>query len=245
MIYKYKIFVITHNKIFENIYNNIDISNLIFINISNKKLEEPLYKKYNIIDIKTYSNFISIGDYYTESEVIYNIYKNKLYNGLTHIGFSHYDVGVKCMNTDKNIINTVNENINNKYHLNISPFEFVYDYGQHILADETKPNTITGFGKNCYDFIINEYNNFYNTSYSVGDIKSIVNLCSCFFIDIERFENMMIWISDIIERKILNQFDTNRLYRIQGGLLERFYAVWLSLNVNETDLLYCEHKKDW
>lgn len=245
MIYKYKIFVITHNKIFENIYNNIDDSNLIFINISNKKLEESLYKKYDILDIKNMPNFISIGNYYTESEVIYNIYKNKLYNGLSHVGFSHYDVGFKCMKTDMTVIDTINKNIKCVYHLNTSPFDFLFDYNQNILADDRQPNMLVGSGKNCYAFIIDEYNNFYNTSYGVDDIKPVVNLCSCFFIDVGRFENMMIWISNIIERGILNQFDTNRLYRIQGGLLERFYAVWLSLNVNETDILYCEHKKDW
>lgn len=230
----YKIFVITHKDIFEYMYKNENISNYVFVNVSENILDEHLYQNYNVLDIKN-DKFIPLGKWYTESEVIYNIYKNKMYENLTHIGFLHYDV------EPNNLSNFIEQNIFEKCHINMQPFEFNWDYNQHIMADDTQTETLVGDGRNCYELIFQKYNEYYNTNKTYNDMGSIINLCSCFFIDVVRFEKMMEWIVWVIESKELDKYDNLHRHRLQGGLLERFYAVWLSLNYDKCDKIDLYH----
>ena len=239
----YNIFVVTHKNIFDFIYVDECLDNFKFVNISEKKLSSELYDKYNIIDIKE-TDFIDLGKHYTESEVIYNVYKNNLFKSLTYIGFMHYDVGTKQLNTDNSLTDYLNEHLDKTDHINLQPFDFVWDYNQHILADENFPEMLVGNGKNCYDFILEKYNEFYNTKKTLNDLYGTINLCSCFVLEVKQFKLMMIWISWIIESKCLDVFDTLHRYRIQGGLLERFYAVWLKLNIVRTDIFTVDHMCD-
>lgn len=234
-----KIFVVTHKHIFKDLYMGEDISNFTFVNISDDRIEEHYYKEYDVIDIKNES-FVHLGKYYTESEVIYNVYKQKMYKGLTHIGFTHYDVGTKCLSTNNSLSCALNEPTI-PFHINLQPFGFVWDYNQHILADESQPETLVGAGRNCYDYILEKYNTFYKTNISINDLIGQINLCSCFVLDINSFERMMGWVSWVIESRDLEKFDTLHRHRIQGGLLERFYAVWIRLNVSTNIVLNLDH----
>jgi hypothetical protein len=234
----YKIFVVTHKNIFDFIYAQEDLSKYKFVNISNNKLSNSLYEKYDILDIKD-NNFIDLGKYYTESEVIYNVYKNNLYEGLSHIGFTHYDVGTKNLQTNKSVSNYFNQY--ETKHVNLQPFDFNWDFNQRILADDTQPETLTGSGKNCYFFILEKYNEFYGTNINLENLNGTINLCSCFILETTLFTKMMEWISWVIESKCLDKFDTLHRYRLQGGLLERFYAVWIKLNVLESKVFPVDH----
>ena len=236
----YSIFVITHKNIFDFVYTGERLCNFKFMNVSDSQLQLELYDKYNVVDIKQ-TNFINLGKHYTESEVIYNVYKNNLYESLPYIGFIHYDVGTKQIQTNVSLTAYLDKYLDSIDHINLQPFDFNWDYYQRILADANFPETLVGDGKNCYDFILEKYNEFYNTKKTINDLSGIINLCSCFILKVEYFKLMMSWISWIIETKCLDVFDTLHRYRIQGGLLERFYAVWLKLNVANSYIFAVDH----
>lgn len=236
----YKIFVVTHKNIFDFIYEKEDISKYKFVNVSNNNLAIELYNKYDLLNIKE-NNFIDLGKYYTESEVIYNVYKNNLHKDLSYVGFTHYDVGTKHLQTNESLSRYLNNYLDKYKHINLQPFEFNWDYNQHILADETQPETLTGPGKNCYQFILEKYNEYYNSQLTLSNLNGTINLCSCLVLDTKSFDSMMKWVSWVIESGCLNKFDTLHRYRIQGGLLERFYAVWIKLNIIESSVFPVDH----
>jgi len=108
--------------------------------------------------------------------------------------------------------------------------------------DISKPNVQRGKGKNCYEAILEDFNKFYGTEITINQIlNEDINLCSSFILQVHIFEDMMAFISNIIESEKLNLFDTNHKHRIQGGLLERYYGLWLILketNVTKFPLVH-------
>ncbi|WP_316796886.1 hypothetical protein [Pedobacter agri] len=222
---RYKIFVIFHDKIIEEYYDSSVLENLVFINVNpNNKYNYP---GLNILNLHDLENFIPLGKWYAESEVIYNIKRNDdLIRELDYIGFIHHDIDFKIM-TDSYI----QEEISRTQLINLQPYSFQVDFNQKILMDEKFPEKLKGQGNNCYLSIFNDFNRFYDTNYNVKDFLGIgvVNLCACFIIRKNLFDSMMQFIDPIIESHRLDRYDTGRKYRIQGGFMERYYATWFML----------------
>jgi hypothetical protein len=235
----FEIFVITHRTaIPEFYYNDKDFetykNNFKFINVSNNKVEDNYF---SYIDLQASSNFIPLGKYYAEWEAIYNIYKNKMYTK-EYIGFLHYDKELLTFNNETNVLFRINkfitENRDKKIHISFQNHSSREMYNQNILADVNQPNVQEGKGMNCFDYILNDYNNFFKTNYTIDDVlaKGQINMCSTFLVKVDLFEKMMLWISDVIQSKKLEVFDTNHQYRQQGGLLERYASIFLNLEQN-------------
>ena len=228
---KWKIYIVTHKTIREHYYSNDTKFNDVnwgFINVSENKLNNlDWYQKYDIIDMYDLPNFKSLGPWYAETEAIYNIYKNNIHDDYDYIGFIHHDYELKDVFGDFNITEKINETLN-KYDL-VYLSTVKSDYNQRILADEANPNQLVGEGVNCYDYIIKDYNNFYNTVENIDEWKSdyIKNICSAFLCNKEDFIKMMEFSSHIIESKKLEVFDTEHKYRFQGGIFERYFSVFL------------------
>ena len=55
------------------------------------------------------------------------------------------------------------------------------------------------------------------------------------------FDRMMAFTNSIVDSKKLDAFDTIHQYRIQGGLLERYYAVWMLLQKVKFSVLPLPH----
>lgn len=228
---KWKIFIVTHKTIREHYYvndKNFNNENWGFINVSKEKLHDNIwYEKYHIIDMNKLPSFKPLGSQYAETEAIYNVYKNDIYLDYDYIGFIHHDYELKDEFGDFNITEKINKLLDNYELLYLSSING--DYHQKILADETIPNQQVGDGVNCYDYIINDYNNFYKKNENVeewkGDYKK--NICSAFLCNKEDFVKMMEFSSSIIESKKLDIFDVNKKYRFQGGIFERYFSVFL------------------
>lgn len=222
---KYKIFIIFHDEIDVSYYDESIINNVVFVNVNPQN--KSIYKNLNVINLHEIKNFISLGKWYAESEVIYNIYKNQdILEGMDYIGFAHYDIDFTQITDD-----SLQNNFRGWDLINLQPYTFKEDFKQNILMDEKRPNRLSGSGINCYSSIFNDFNKNYSTHHSVDKYfeNSFVCLCASFIVKKEIFNEMMLFITTIIESKKLDAYDTKHKYRIQGGLLERYYASWFLL----------------
>jgi len=226
MSLKYRIFIIFHDTLNLQYYNKSILRNIVFINV--REGNKNRYPELNIINLHELKNFIPIGSYYAESEVVYNLYKNTyLIDDIDFVGFLHHDIDCSPLTDD--IIQTLittNKLISFETHL------FKADYNQNILMDAELPNELCGVGKNCYETIFQDYNSFNNTHHLLPDFYEINNeiiLCSCFLVHKEVFYDLMEFSSGIIESKKLNGYDIKHKHRIQGGFMERYYATWFML----------------
>lgn len=252
---KWKIYIVSHKEIFDDMYigdplfNN---ENYIFLNVGpNKKLENG--SKYQCINQNKLIGFEPLGKWWAESEGIYNIWKSGIYKDLDYIGFLQYDKEfclVKRTLFRKNRtniterINKVLQKCGKKGHISLETHDIVWDYNQRILADVNKPNTLQGEGYNCYYYILDDYNTYFGTKYTIEDVlkQKKINLCSCFLVDIETFEKMMGFWDYVVRSRRLEQFDTEHKYRIQGGLAERYYGIFLALEQMDMEDISIVHK---
>jgi len=246
---KWKIYIVAHKKIHDCMYKAdsfFNKDNYTIFNVADKRIK--ISKKYSVVNQTDLSNYQQLGKWWAESEAIYNIYYNKeLYKDLDYIGFIHYDKELRLIETNQtNVTQQINEYLLDKDngHVCLELHNTVIDYNQRILADIDQPNTLVGDGKNCYDYILEDYNNYFKTNYTIEDFlnKKNINLCSCFLIDINTFEKMMGFINNVILSKRLEVFDTNHQYRIQGGLMERYFGLFLTFEFNTfSDLSLYHH----
>jgi hypothetical protein len=232
---KWTVYIITHKHIFPWLYTkdkDFNRSNYRFVNTSSHQLKITNSLFYQVMDLAREPGFIPLGDHYAESEAIYNIYKNpKFYSRLDYIGFLHYDFEFISDDGSCNITEQINGYLQDKTKAHIA---FITNnttaiYHLRMLADVNQPNTLCGTGYNCYDYILNDYNNYFHTNYTLDDMfrQQSINMCSSFLIDIQTFLKMMGLIADVIESGKLDFFDTRHQFRIQSHLLERYYSVFL------------------
>lgn len=238
----WKIYIASHNAIIDDMYvgdplfNN---ENYIFLNVGQKEklINSEKYECIKQIDL---DNYVSLGKWWAESEGIYNIWRSGIYKELDYIGFLHWDkefclVKKTLFNQNRtNITERINEwlkKCDNKAHISLETHSIIKDYRQKILADINKPNTLQGEGYHCYNYILNDYNTYFSTNYTLIDllIKRKINLCSCFLVDVKTFEKMMCFFDYVVKSKRLEMFDTEHQYRIQGGLAERYFGIFLAL----------------
>lgn len=243
---KWKIFIATHKKIYDKMYQGdykFNNEQYVFLNVGQSdKLDNS--EKYHVINQKELPNFVSLGKWWAESEGIYNIWRSGIYKSLDFVGFLHYDKEL-CL-TEKRLFHRRNitqrigkyllENPN-RAHISFETHDIQRDYNQHILADVNQPDTLQGEGNNCYDYILKDYNDYFKTSYTLEDLlnRKEINLCSCFMMDTNTFEKMMKFWDSIVMSKKLEQFDTKHQYRIQGGLAERYFGVFLAFEYEEME----------
>ena len=221
-----KIFVIYHDSVNDDFYDPSMIDYFTFINVTNRDI--VIDQRYTNIKLSEFKSFIPLGKWYAESEVIYNVYKNPyLYSDTDYIGFIHHDMDISMINTVR--LEQLISNGSNEFVI-FQPYNFKAVYKQKILMDEKQPNVFSGVGKNCFDSIFDDYNNYYKTTCAARNFfNSTVGLCSAFIIKKQVFDEMMEFIDTIVISHKLENYDTNHKYRIQGGLLERYYASWLLL----------------
>lgn len=254
---KWKIYIVAHNKIIDEMYmndNGFNNDNYVFLNVGSRELLGNS-EKYRCINQYDLENSVKLGKWWAESEGIYNIWRSGAYKDLDYIGFIHYDKELRLIK--KRVLKYNNTNITqriNKYlvnrdhgHISFETHKIREDYNQKILADIKKPNILVGEGRNCYDYILDDYNRYFKTQYDIQDLlgKKEINLCSCFLIDIENFEKMMKFWDWIVSSKNLDVFDTEHKYRLQGGLAERYFGVYLMFAYKKNlDLSLIHHYND-
>ena len=237
----WNIFIITHKHIFQKMYEGDPLfsqDNYKFINISDQVLDECYTQKYSIINMHEMQDFIPLGVEYAESEAIYNLYKNaRYYQALDFVGFLHYDKELKLHTGKNNITERINNYLHDKQkaHISFCAHDMAFIHSQSIMADPNRPYTLIGKGKNCIDYILSDFNSFFNTKFTLKSLLSRknINMESCFLIDTPTFIKMMQFCAYIIESKKLEIFDPSHQQRFQGQLLERYFGVFLALEYDE------------
>lgn len=252
----WKVYIVAHEQLYDDMY------------LGDPKFDEKHYEVLNVgakgrilntgklstVDQKALENYESLGKWWAESEGIYNLWKSGCYKNLEYIGFIHYDLelrlehpGMKWNKT--NITQRITDYLNRhqRAHISFATFQPQEDYRQRILADVNQPNTLTGKGYNCYEYILDDYNKYFGTNYKKEDLfaRKQINLCSCFLINTEEFDKMMQFWDWVVKSKKLEIFDTEHKYRLQGGLAERYFGVYLAFAYDKLlDLTLIHHYND-
>lgn len=264
----WKVFIFCHNVIWDEMYAgdpDFNREHYTFFKLGLHDLSRNSGKDYLISSEFDYPIHWDAASY-AELTGLYCIYKNRLHEGLDYIGFSHYDkehrlIGSggdvkineleaarlqfevkreKC-NGATNITAMIQEAISSPHpvHVSLESHEFKKIYDQRVLMDDSQPDAFVGEGVNCIDRILEDYNAFFNTQYTMDDVAKdgFLNMCDCFVTPVATFEKLMSFISPIIESRKLDIYDTKRQHRLQGGLLERYIAVFFALEqIDKIDL---------
>lgn len=227
--HKFRIFIIFHNDINLGYYHGSFIRYITFVNVTpnNPSVKKLTDLGCHVINQYEFKNFISLGKQYAESEVIYNIYKNPyLTEDVDYVGFMQYDMHTHDLSKEE-----LDSLIDSYKHIAFDEHLIKSDYQVGYLMDSQYPEKWIGRGKNCYLSILEDYNRFYRTNHTLKEIiPGEINLCCTFLLEKDHYNNMMAFISNVIESKRLDIFDTKRAFRMQGGLLERYFGVWLTIN---------------
>jgi hypothetical protein len=204
---------------------------------------------------------------YAELTALYCVYKNRLHDGLDYVGFSHYDKEHRLLSAgggiDSRKLEAARRRVEEKgkkskaptnvtarideliakspspIHISLEshPFQKIYD--QRVLMDDRQPDVFVGDGVNCMDRILEDYNAFFKSSFTMADVAGdgFLNMCDCFVTPSHVFEKLMSFLTPIIESRKLDIYDTKRQHRLQGGLLERYVAVFFALEkIDKKDL---------
>ncbi len=249
---RWKVYIAAHDRLVDNFLSvdpGFNRENYEILNVGPNDHIKRMIDIYEL-DQKKLKTFTSLGKWWAESEGIYNLWKSGIYRDLDYIGFIHYDLELKLRDGFHLRSSNISERINkilqaskDSVHISFETHDIKTDYNQKILADFDKPNILQGEGRNCYDYILAEYNDFFKTNHSIDELmtKSGINLCSCFFVDIAHFEEMMNFFEWVINKKELDLLDTEHKNRLQGGLAERFFGVYLAFaysNMHDLSLIH-------
>ncbi len=204
--------------------------------------------------------------HYAEFTGLYCVYKNRLHAGLDYIGFSHYDKEHRLLGTGDpadiaaleaarirtevkrqradgptDVTARIQRLVDSgsPVHVSLESHEFRKIYDQRVLMDDRQPDAFVGAGINCFDRILDDYNACFGTRHTLAEVgrDGVLNMCDCFVTPVPLFEKLMSFIVPVIESRKLDVYDTRRRHRLQGGLLERYVAVFFALEkIGKADL---------
>jgi hypothetical protein len=185
---KIQIYIVFHKEIFDDCYKNIPDSILLeyftFIAVNEsipKKYTKNKYKIINEWELPIYdSNFQTRG--YNENSAIYHIYINNLHKNYDLIGFFQYD-----MVFNNNIIDYILNKNNNNNNL----------YALLTLDFNTCSQTHFHYNMSTCDFLIREYEQYFNTIFSKNKQYP---MCNTFIIPIKNYEDIMLWVISLYEK---------------------------------------------
>jgi hypothetical protein len=221
---KLNIYIVFHNKFFEEMYEELDENEKKSITLYGVKNKQDT--TLNIIyesELEIYNDNLQ-KNIYNESTCFYHVYMNKLYKNYDYIGFGQYD-----MKLHKNSINDIQHIINNDDSNNIFIMGFFPDLkeigfqGAHTLIKQDLNTLKCG---------LDSYNEFFNKNYSLEQvINNRLILCNTFIIKTNIFEKMMSWLISYF----VNDISTNLhpLIGNAGSISEGLIGMFLSLELYE------------
>jgi hypothetical protein len=182
-----QIFIVFHKNIFDDCYKNIP-EDILFKYFTFYAVNENIEKyytqnKYKIInewELPIYnSTFQERG--YNENSALYHVYANNLHKDYRYIGFFQYD-----MVFNDNIIEFLQKNITEEptnFCVSIHNFDFC------TRKTCNEPNT--------FNYIIKDYENFYNKSFSKNYQYPLLN---SYVIPNECYEKIMKWVIQLYDK---------------------------------------------
>jgi len=203
-----QIFIVFHKNIFDECYKNIpqDILDKYFTFIAvNENIRKIYSKKYKVInewELPIYNSIFQERGY-NENSAIYHVYANNLHKPYKSIGFFQYDM-----------------KFNN---LKIGSLNKIYYYKNH---DFNLCSYKTWNEQNTLDFIIKDYEHFYQSSFSKEKQYPLYN---SFIIPVETYEKIMKWVIQLYDKLYpwCIQPPNNTHFAHIGGIYERVmgYAI--------------------
>jgi hypothetical protein len=182
---------------------------------------------------------------YHQSSVLYHIHKNKTCNTHDYIGFIEYD---HVLTTDfTKTIHTILEEANEDIMFALNKFTFHELWEQGIIINPWRPNKLEGEKNsrwNCLRVILDDYNKFFSTNYTMENLmkKNVFPICHCFLIPTKIFEKIMALSTYIIESGRLEQYYRTN-WRGKAIIMERYWSVALALEEAKfIDSICLEHR---
>jgi hypothetical protein len=213
-----QIFVVFHNKIFEEIYNitNEEQKYITFYGVKNRYISnmDVVYEN----ELKLYNPILQQKSY-NEASCIYHVYINNLYSRYDYIGFAQYD-----MKFNSNIFNKISQLISPNTIFCIGFFDKAFLGGQTSIIRNY--NNVEAGLKN--------YNTHFNTNYVESDlINNKMIFANTFIIHKKMYKKMMSWLIEYFINDIdINMHDiTNDCHFNPGHLIEALIGLFLSLEV--------------
>ena len=235
--YDINIFNIWHNKLFDKCYAKLDeysLKKITMFDVNQKYSKEyNKEKKYNIISEYKLEHYNSLyqDTNYCQTSCLYHVFKNKLYTKTNYIGFIQYDMELAS--------------------------DFIYDIEQKINSyeNDTYFYSLTSTGKlevtylyKPYDnSILENYNNYFNTSHTYDFIKAHKKsnnfIClHTFVIPTKTFIKMMTWfcsITDWLHKNYINGLYPESMSEVSEGI----FGLFLLLQMIENDNIQLKELK--
>lgn len=235
----WRVYIVSHERVYPAMYEHDPLwstQHYTFVNVGPGTLVDaenlPVVRQLDL------PNARPLGKHWAESEAIYNIYRSGAYRDVDFVGFLQYDkefrlrkrrLGLRAGST--NITARIQAALTgqSRCHISFETHSTKWDYNQRIMADVNDTETLVGNGRNCYEYILDDYNEFFGRAFTLDDVlrRRRINLCSCFLLDVGGFERMMEFFSWVVESGRLDVFDQQRRHRLQGGLAERYFGIFL------------------
>jgi hypothetical protein len=208
-----QIFIVFHKNIFDECYKNIPDDILYkyftFLAVNENIAKYYTQNKYKVInewELPIYDKtFQDRG--YNENSAIYHVYANNLHKDYKYIGFFQYD-----MRFNDNIIDFLQKNIPEIPSL-FSFSRYDFNFCNHLILNE--PNTL--------NYIIKDFENFYNKSFTKNYQYPLFN---SYIIPNETYEKIMRWVIQLYDKMYpwcINPPNASHFGHI-GGIYERIMA---------------------
>lgn len=240
----WKVFVVSHGPVYQDYFGadpGLRLENFPILDVSAPPASYPDH--HDVVRMAHLPNFRPLGKNWAESEAIYNVWRSGLHQSLEFVGFTQYDKPLHVGPTwpvttapnqslTQSIDALTRDGAKKSIHLSLETHGILGDYRQRILADFEVTDRLTGKGKNCYHKILEDYNQYFGTSLTIWHVlaKRRINLCSSFVVDTRTFETMMRFWEFVLDHSHLDRLDPERKWRLQGGLAERYFGVFLALH---------------
>jgi len=183
---------------------------------------------------------------YHQNSVLYHLYKNNSYKAYDYIGFIEYD-HVLTNDFCRTIQTTINKTEEDLI-FSFQTFKFSQLWNQGILMNPYRSEKQEGNPRskwNCIKVILDDYNNFFNTKYTIKDLskKAFFPICHAILIPSSIFEKIMKFHTFIVESEKVERYHRFN-WRSNAGLMERYFAVELALEKAKIDVsIQLEHRE--
>jgi len=248
----WKIYVTFFKKLYDEHYtldSSLNLNNFTFVKVNEEyEIELNNTLEYDILfeyDFCVYNADLQRKGYH-ENSVLYHLYKNNTYKQYDYIGFIEYDHVLT--NGFCEIIQNTLEKTKEDLIFSFQTFNFTQLWDQGILMNPYRPEKQEGNPRskwNCINVMLDDYNNFFDTKYTLKDLaqKNCFPICHAVLIPINIFEKIMKFHMFIIESGKVEKYHRFN-WRSNAGLMERYFAVELALEKAKiVDSIQLEHRE--
>lgn len=234
------LFVVFHSALHEHQYEGVE-NHFTFAKVGNQPISiQSSVIRNRVMRCDSLSGYRSMGSNWAESEFLFSLYSTmkKEPNFYTNkwIGFLQYDHTILSEKENGSSLVSKVESlyINNEDEssvISFVPIDIGFELHYNCVAMDFSDFQKQRGNPLCYFPMISLYNKFYGTNSKYDDLLmyKTLPLCSSFAMSTNNFMEMMRFCDWVTQQVDLNMFDPARKNRQAGGLMERFYATWITM----------------